>query len=177
MRLTEKTKYLLQQMADTVKLDHNFSLLKSDENYHDLFETADLLGGAVYLSQGGLVTVSRCGKGFLINIPKNGDDGYKLRTFATGLAILYFVMYYGCDPQKFKACKNLDPIAYDTENMEYVTYLACCFICSRHRLADTMSKYKDKKSMTDLKLVANSLGLDEETIEYIGKKYGLISNW
>ena len=167
--LSDCQKQMLNEMAQAVMAKHDFSLLKSDRNYHDIFETADLLGGAVYLSYGGLTTVSRCGNSFLINIPKDGDDGYKLRCFAMGLAILYFIMDYGEEPGKFKTIRNLNPVTCDVRNMKYITYLSCCFICSQSRFAEAMVKYRDGKSMTDLRLIAKELGLDESTVEYVGQ--------
>lgn len=175
--LSDCEKQMLNEMAQTVMSKHDFSLLKSDGDYRDIFEAADLLGGAVHLSYCEPTTVSRCGNGFLINIPKDRNDGYRLRCFAAGLAILYFIMDYGDDLGKFKAIKNLKPVTYDTRNMKYVTYLACCFICSRIRLAEAMMKYRDEKSMTDLKRVAEELGLDEGTVQYVGRKYDLIRTW
>lgn len=175
--LSDCQKQMLNEMARSVMDKYDFSLLKSDKNYRDIFEAADLLGGAVHLSYCEPTTVSRCGNGFLINIPKDGDDGYKLRCFAMGLAILYFIMDYGDEPGKFKTIKNLNPVTCDVRNMKYITYLVCCFICSRSRLAKAMMKYRDEKSMTDLKQVAKELGLDEGTVQYVGRKYGLIRTW
>lgn len=163
---TEKME-LIKTFASSIRKLYDFSLIPTDKNYKLVDEIAERMEGGI-IKEGYETEVARCGKGFIIKIPKIRTDSScifydsRIDYFALGLAILFIKMCY-TDKEKFNSFQNMEFYGY--EGVDFDTLLAIKYelILPEERLREEIAKHS-KDGMFCIDEIANDLKLPKDLV-------------
>ena len=163
MRLNKKTEEMLCRLARDIKRLYHFSLMRSEPDYTDIEEIAELLGGGILYSHDPEPEAARCGKGFIIKLPYTDDEGERVRSFAEALAVLFVKYGYIICPKRFSNLKNMEFTGRTAEDYEVIDRMKCCLLADPETVKKAVEENCDINGDFYRTDVAETLGTDKMT--------------
>lgn len=140
----------------------------------DINSFVDDLGGSIVRERIFSTTVSRCGKGFIINLSKDYD--YR-KEFAEGISILFLGMMF-LDSEKYQSLPNMKE--YDMcsfKHFETLRKFRDELFLPKTELRSAVQKFLDPEGMFDIANVANYLHESRGYVESRLVELGMIKPW